>query len=162
MDHIIRDVATEDLDEILSLNEEVVPAVNSIPIEKMHWFAKHAAYFRVATADGRLAAFLIGLRPGIAYESPNYRWFCAHYDDFAYIDRIAVASHARRHGLATTMYDDFRRSLPKSVDMMSCEVNLKPPNESSMRFHERYGFAQIGSQEIEGGQKEVALMAKTL
>jgi hypothetical protein len=162
MDHIIRDVATEDLDEILSLNEEVVPAVNSIPIEKMHWFADHATYFRVATADARLAAFLIGLRPGIDYESPNYRWFCAHYDDFGYIDRIAVASHARRHGLATTMYDDFRRSLPKSVDMMSCEVNLKPPNESSMRFHERYGFAQIGSQEIEGGQKEVALMAKTI
>ena len=162
MDHIIRDVATEDLDEILSLNEEVVPAVNSIPIEKMHWFADHATYFRVATADGRLAAFLIGLRPGIDYESPNYRWFCAHYDDFGYIDRIAVASHARRHGLATTMYDDFRRSLPEGVDMMTCEVNLKPPNESSMRFHERYGFAQIGSQEIEGGQKEVALMAKTL
>ena len=162
MDHIIRDVAAEDLDEILGLNEEVVPAVNSIPIEKMHWFADHATYFRVATADGRLAAFLIGLRPGIDYESPNYRWFCAHYDDFGYIDRIAVASHARRHGLATKMYDDFRRSLPEGVDMMTCEVNLNPPNESSMRFHERYGFAQIGSQEIEGGQKEVALMAKII
>ena len=46
--------------------------------------------------------------------------------------------------------------------MMTCEVNLKPPNESSMRFHERYGFTQIGSQATEGGQKEVALMAKTL
>ena len=162
MDHIIRDVTTGDLDEILSLNEEVVPAVNSIPIEKMHWFAEHAAYFRVATADDRLASFLIGLRPGIDYESPNYRWFCEHYDDFAYVDRVAVAGHARRHGLATTMYDDFRRSLPESVALMTCEVNLKPPNESSMRFHERYGFTQIGSQAIDGGQKEVALMAKTL
>ena len=162
MDHIIRDVATKDLDEILSLNEEVVPAVNSIPIEKMHWFADHAAYFRVATVGNRLASFLIGLRPGTDYESPNYIWFCRHYDDFAYIDRVAVASHARRHGLATTMYDDFRQSLPEDVDVMTCEVNLKPPNESSMRFHERYGFAQIGSQATEGGQKEVALMAKLL
>jgi len=162
MDHIIRDVATADLDEILSLNEEVVPAVNSIPVEEMHWFADHATYFRVATADDRLAAFLIGLRPGITYESPNYRWFCGHYDDFGYVDRIAVASHARRHGLATTMYDDFRKSLPADVDVMTCEVNLKPPNESSMRFHERYGFTQIGSQATEGGKKEVALMAKTL
>ena len=162
MDHIIRDVTTEDLDEILSLNEEVVPAVNSISIEKMHWFAAHADYFRVATADGQLASFLIGLRPGIDYESPNYRWFCEHYEDFAYIDRVAVAVHARRHGLATTMYDDFRQSLPDVVDVMTCEVNLIPPNESSLRFHERYGFTQIGSQATEGGQKEVALMAKPL
>jgi len=158
MDYIIRDVAAEDLDEILSLNEAVVPAVNSIPIEKMQWFAEHAVYFRLAAANDRLASFLIGLRPGVAYESPNYRWFCEHYDDFGYIDRVAVADHARRHGLATKMYDDFRAALPADIGQMTCEVNLRPPNESSMHFHERYGFAQIGSQATEGGKKEVALM----
>lgn len=162
MDYIIRDVAADDLDAILNLNEEVVPAVNSIPIEKMHWFAEHADYFRVAIADERLASFLIGLRPGITYESPNYRWFCEHYDEFGYIDRIAVAAHARRHGLATKMYDDFKATLPRDLEVMTCEVNLRPPNESSMRFHERYGFKQIGSQATEGGEKEVALMALTL
>ncbi len=158
MDYIIRDVAAEDLDEILSLNEAVVPAVNSIPIEKMQWFAEHAVYFRLAAANDRLASFLIGLRPGVAYESPNYRWFCEHYDDFGYIDRVAVADHARRHGLATKMYDNFRAALPADIGQMTCEVNLRPPNESSMHFHERYGFAQIGSQATEGGKKEVALM----
>ncbi len=162
MDFIIRDVATRDIDEILSLNEAVVPAVNSVPIEQMHWFAAQAAYFRVAIADDRLASFLIGLRPGVAYESPNYRWFCDKYEDFGYIDRIAVAANARRHGLATRMYDDFRASLEGEVGTMTCEVNLRPPNEASMRFHERYGFSQVGSQSTDGGQKEVALMAKTL
>ena len=162
MDFIIRDVATGDMNEILTLNEAVVPAVNSIPIEDMHWFAENAAYFRVAVADVRLAAFLIGLRPGTAYESVNYRWFCEHYEDFGYIDRIAVAEHARRHGLATRMYDDFKASLEGNVGTMTCEVNLRPPNEVSMRFHERYGFSQVGSQPSEGGKKEVALMAKTL
>jgi hypothetical protein len=162
MDYIIRDVAAEDLDEILTLNEAVVPAVNSIPIEKMRWFAERAVYFRVAVADDRLVSFLIGLRPGVAYESPNYRWFCEHYDDFGYIDRVAVADHARRHGLATKMYDDFRAALPADIGQMTCEVNLRPPNESSMRFHERYGFSQIGSQATEGGKKEVALMAVKL
>ena len=162
MDYIIRDVAKQDLDEILDLNEAVVPAVNSIPLEKMQWFAEHAVYFRVATADDRLASFLIGLRPGIGYDSPNYLWFCEHYSEFGYIDRIAVAAHARRHGLATKMYDDFRKALPDDIGVMTCEVNLRPPNESSMRFHARYGFSQIGSQATEGGQKEVALMALTL
>lgn len=162
MKFIIRDVGTQDMDEILSLNESVVPAVNSIPIDKMQWFAEQAAYFRVATAHDRLAAFLIGLRPGIAYDSLNYRWFCEHYADFGYIDRIAVASHARRNGLATQLYDDFQATLKDDVGIMTCEVNLQPPNEGSMRFHERYGFARVASQSTEGGEKEVALLVKTL
>ena len=162
MNLIIRDVTAGDLDEILSLNEEVVPAVNSIPFEQMRWFAERASYFRVATADDRLAAFLIGLRPGTSYESLNYLWFCKHYEDFAYVDRIAVASHARRLGLATKMYDDFKDAIPDSVGFMTCEVNLQPPNESSMQFHERYGFSQVASQITEGGSKEVALLVKTL
>lgn len=162
MDFIIRDVGVQDIDEILSLNESVVPAVNSIPIEKMQWFAEHAAYFRVSKADDRLSAFLIGLRPGTAYESLNYRWFCDHYADFGYVDRVAVASHARRHGLATQLYDDFQATLRDDVGIMTCEVNLQPPNEGSMRFHERYGFAQVASQSTESGAKEVALLVKTL
>ncbi len=162
MHFIIRDVTIADLDEILILNEEVVPTVNSIPIDKMRWFAEEAAYFRIASADDRLASFLIGLRPGMAYESPNFQWFCEHYDDFAYIDRVAVASHARRNGLATKMYDDFQESMPESVEFMTCEVNLQPPNESSMRFHERMGFSQVGSRTSEAGTKKVAFMEKNL
>lgn len=162
MPFTLRDVARTDLDAVLALNETVVPAVNSIPIEKMRWFADHAAYFRIANDNDRLAAFLIGLRPGTDYESPNYRWFCGHYDDFGYIDRVAVADHARRSGLASRLYEDFRTSLPDSVAVMTCEVNLEPPNESSMRFHERMGFHQVGSQAFENGKKEVALMERNL
>ncbi len=162
MNFIIRDVTTQDLDEILILNEDVVPAVNSIPIDKMRWFAEEAAYFRVASTDDRLASFLIGFRPGSSYESPYYQWFCERYDDFAYVDRVAVAWHARRHGLATKMYDDFQESIPESIEFMTCEVNLRPPNKSSMRFHERYGFSQVGSRTTEGGEKKVAFMEKKL
>ncbi|MFQ5610350.1 MAG: GNAT family N-acetyltransferase [Woeseiaceae bacterium] len=162
MDFRIRPVIAEDLDEVLELNEFVVPAVNSISIAQMRWFADNAAYFRVARVGELLAGFLVGLRPGTTYESPNYGWFCDNYDDFAYIDRIAIAADARRQGLASQMYDDFRRSVPGSVRVMTCEVNIQPPNESSMRFHERYGFEQVSSQKTEGGSKEVALMVRSL
>lgn len=162
MSAIIRDVQEKDLKEVLILNEAVVPAVNSIPLEKMRWFAATASYFRVAILDDRLGAFLIGMRPGIDYESENYRWFCEHYDDFGYIDRVAVANHARRHGLGTAMYDDFRLSLPISVGNMTCEIYTDPPASTSMRFHERYGFTQVGAQKNNNGSKEVALMARKL
>ena len=162
MDFTIRDARSDDLDAVLSLNEAVVPAVNSITLDEMRWFAGNAAYFRVAADDARIAAFLIGLRPGIDYESPNYRWFCKRYEDFGYIDRVAVDPGVRRSGLASKLYDDFRESLPGSVKVMTCEVNIRPPNESSMRFHERYGFERIATQQTEGGSKEVALMVRCL
>jgi len=156
----IRDAEHGDLAAILQLNEAVVPAVNSVDIEQMRWFAAHAAYFRVAVQGPELGGFLIGLRPGTEYSSPNYRWFCDRYDDFGYIDRVAVAAKARRHGLATRLYRDFESSLPRSAGRLTCEVNIEPPNESSMRFHEGYGFRRIGSQRIDNGHKRGAMMAR--
>ncbi len=162
MSYTIRDVLHDELDAVLSLNEASTPAVNSLSIEKMRWFADNATYFRVCVDGDVLGAFLIGMRPGTGYDSPNYAWFCQNYDDFGYIDRVAVAINARRHGLATRLYDDFRSTLPATVGVMTCEVNLKPPNESSMIFHRRLGFRQVGTQATEGGAKQVALLEKKL
>ena len=159
---IIRDVSDFDLDAVLSLNQAEVPHVGSVDPEKMRWYADHATYFRVAMADSRLAAYLVGFRPGTPYTSPNYRWFCEHYDDFAYVDRIAVASPARRTGLASRMYADFAAAMPDSVNIMTCEVNIRPPNPSSMDFHRRLGFEQVGSLISADGEKEVAMLLKSL
>lgn len=158
----VRDVAAADLPAVLRLNGAMVPAVNDIGIDQMRWFADHAGYFRVAAAEQRILAFLIGLRPGLDYSSPNYRWFCGRYEEFGYIDRVAVTPTARRLGLATRLYRDFESSLPDHVPVLTCEVNVRPPNESSMRFHERFGFAQVATQVIDDGAKEVALLVKVL
>ena len=157
----LRNVEESDLESVLRLNEASVPEVNSVDLEQMRWFAANAGYFRVALRNDAFAGFLIGMRPGTTYTSPNYRWFCAAYEDFGYIDRIAVATDSRRLGLATRMYRDFDASLPASVGVLTCEVNLIPPNESSMRFHEDYGFRTVGTQTLENGRKKVALMAKS-
>jgi predicted GNAT superfamily acetyltransferase len=158
----IRDVEASDLEAVLALNQTEVPHVGSVDLDRMKWFAANAAYFRTVTIDKRLAAYLIGMRPGTSYQSLNYRWFCDRYDDFAYVDRIAVAEFARRYGLASKLYDDFARSVPESVDIMTCEVNLRPPNETSMRFHEKLGFRQVGSLAFDDGNKEVAMLLKNL
>lgn len=156
----LRSAAESDLEDILCLNEASVPAVNSVDLELMRWFAENAAHFRVAEKDDRFAGFLIGMRPGTTYASPNYRWFCARYTDFGYIDRVAVAAGAQRLGVATALYRDFEASLRPGIDVLTCEVNIEPPNESSMRFHEAFGFRTVGTQTLENGRKRVALMAK--
>ena len=162
MDCEIHDIKASDLEAVLALNQAEVPHVGSADIDRMQWFAANAAYFRTAIVEDRLAAYLIGMRPGTDYQSLNYRWFCDRYDDFAYVDRIAVAQFARRYGLASRLYDDFARSAPDSVEIMTCEVNLKPPNETSMRFHEKLGFRQVGSLASDDGEKEVAMLLKNL
>jgi len=158
---IISPIRDRDFDEVLALNTSSVPHVNLIPREQLQWFVEHASFLQIARIDERLAGFLIGLRPGTGYASPNYRWFCSHYDDFAYIDRVAVAEWARRQGIAEALYAAFADSQP-GVPVLTCEVNIRPSNEGSMVFHQRLGFRQVGSQETDGGKKEVALMEKAL
>ena len=90
----LRRAEDTDLEAVLQLNEISVPAVNSVDLEQMRWFAANAAYFSVATHNEQFAGFLIGMRPGTSYASPNYRWFCDAYEDFGYIDRIAISRDA--------------------------------------------------------------------
>ena len=157
---LIRNFAQPDLEHVRALNEDVVPAVNSLNIDQVSWFAEHAIYFKVAEIKGQFSGFLIGLRAGLDYDSPNYQYFRQRHSDFAYVDRVAVAGHARRSGLASRLYEDFGRTLHGKVDRMACEVNIEPPNEASMRFHERMGFKQVG---VSGaGAKQVAYLEKLL
>lgn len=162
MEYTLRDVRDDDLAAVLELNQSQVPHVGSVDIGRMQWFADNADYFRVAFAGETLGAYLIGLRPGSSYDSPNYGWFCDRYDEFAYVDRVAVAESARREGLASRLYEDFAAAMPGSIRIMTCEVNIRPSNESSMRFHRRLGFEQVGSLVSNDGEKEVAMLLKLL
>jgi len=158
----IADFREADLDNVLALNQAGVPHVNSLDREALHWFAANAQYFRVATVGGELAGFMIGLQSGLDYASPNYQWFCAKHRRFGYVDRVVVSPKARRRGVASQLYDDFAATLRGFVPLMTCEVNIRPANESSMAYHERHGFVRVATQETEGGKKEVALMEKRL
>jgi predicted GNAT superfamily acetyltransferase len=158
----VADVRSKEFPDVLALNQASVPHVNSLELDDIAWFASHANYFRVARISGDLAGFLIGLGPGLDYASPNYRYFCSRHAAFGYVDRVVVAAAARRKGVGSKLYDDYAASLRSSVPFITCEVNIRPPNESSMAYHEEHGFACIATQETEGGKKKVALMEKRL
>lgn len=156
------DVSISDLEELLALNEASVPHVNSLTLQDMRWFFENAPYFRLIRRDGLLAGFLIGLGPGLDYGSLNYRYFCEKYEVFGYVDRVTVAAESQRLGIASRLYEDYAATLRGFAPVMTCEVNLRPPNEGSLVYHERYGFKRVATQETEGGSKLVALMEKRL
>ena len=156
----IGDVAKADLAAVLAINEQSVPAMNSLTMERMEWFADEAKYFRIARLESVVAGFLICLAPEARYPSPNLRWLNERLVDFLYIDRVAVSPACHRHGIATALYRDASRCARNRFKTLACEVNLRPPNEKSVRFHERLGFEAIGSQDH--GYVEVQYMIRPL
>jgi len=156
----LRDAHPGDLARVESLNLAALPHVNRIPRELFERFRSEAAYFRIAWRDRTILGFLVALAPKADYDSLNFLWFRERYDSFFYIDRIVVDEVARGLGVGTLFYRDLERvARERGVPRLTCEVNLRPPNEGSLRFHQRFGFEIVGRQETEDGAKEVALMA---
>lgn len=156
----IRHVAEPDLGAVLAINEQAVPAMNSLTLESMRWFAREAEYFRVADFDADVVGFLICLSPEAPYESPNLRWLNERYEDFLYIDRVAVREQFHRRGVATALYRDAARRARARFRKFACEVNTRPQNRESIRFHQRLGFKAVGSQDH--GYVQVQYMLRPL
>ena len=159
----IRDAHPDDLVEVLALNQKALPHVSSVALEDMQRFLEQAAYFKISRDPvGDLQGFLIALMPGLVYASDNYRWFSQAFDDFFYIDRIVIAENSRGQGLGSLLYQDVIETARSHAPRLTCEVNSKPPNPLSMAFHERFDFAPVGTQQTEGGTKEVTLLSLDL
>jgi len=158
----IRDAEEADLAAVHAINESEVPHVNSIGVDRFRRFIDEAVYFRVADIETGLAGYLVAFDPPATYESLNFRWFQKHYSDFIYVDRIAVAAHARRRGVASALYRDLIPFARARTPLLTCEVNTRPMNADSVAFHESFGFREVGTQETDGGAKTVSLMAVEL
>jgi predicted GNAT superfamily acetyltransferase len=154
----LRDATRADFPRILQLNLESEAFLSPLPLPRLQALDAQAWYHRVACLGGQVEAFLLALRQGADYDSPNYRWFAQRYPDFVYIDRIVVSSAARKARLASALYDDLlHRARAAGVACVTCEFDTDPPNEASRRFHQRFGFVEVGSQRVSGGTKGVSL-----
>lgn len=160
-DIILRDATAADLADVLALNRAHLPHVSPLSPTGLRRLHAQAAHFRLAEAAGALIGFLIALDPSAEYGSPNFLWFKARYERFAYIDRVAVVAARHRCGVARRLYEDLERFAgERGFDLLACEYNLRPPNADSARFHGRLGFAEVGRQDTERGQKTVSLQIK--
>lgn len=159
----IRAVVPQDFPAILRLNEESVHFLS--PLDEAGLAALHAqaAYHRVAEETGRVAGFLLALREGAGYGSPNYCWFATHYPSFLYVDRVVVARQDQGRGVGRLLYEDlFAFARATGAPRITLEYDVEPPNPQSRRFHERFGFQEVGSQRVGPSQKVVSLQAAEL
>lgn len=154
----IRKAEEGDLQKVLELNQAAIPHVSSETMEEMEYLFKWADPFWVIEEKDEMAGFMIILQKGLDYPSLNYAFFCGNYSDFDYVDRIVIAEKFRGKKFGTILYNHlFEHSDKKWV---TCEVNVRPPNPTSMAFHKAMGFREVARQETENGEKRVSLMVK--
>lgn len=146
---MIRDATANDAAAILALNEEFVHFTSPMSAARYEYLRAMSSFHRVIEEDGRVLAFLLAMREGSPYESPNYKWFSQRYDRFLYVDRIMVSGSAHGRGLGREMYQDiFSHARASGIPRITAEFYTTPPNEVSRRFHERFGFKEVGSQSV--------------
>ena len=162
-DLTLRDVVDSDLAVLAELNDAAAPAVNALGLAGLTAHVPACELALVAESDGELLGFLLALAPGADYASENYRWFSAHVPGSLYVDRIVVAPGAHGRGIGRALYESVdARARELGLGVVTCEVNLEPPNPQSLAFHERLGFARVGEQATKGGTVVVALLSRAV
>jgi predicted GNAT superfamily acetyltransferase len=156
---MIRDFRSTDVASIWKINQANVPAVGCETLEALSDIAALCSHALVAEIESEVAGFCLVLPPGVAYDSPNYRYFSERYDDFIYLDRVAIVEGHRGRGIGAELYREVERRT--SALLFTLEVNVVPPNDASMRFHARQGFVEVEQRETRPG-KIVSLMVKNL
>lgn len=157
---LLRDANAGDFARILQLNEESVHFLSFLDQARIELLHSQAAYHKVIEHSGEIAAFLMAFRENSLYDGTNYRWFVERFERFLYIDRIVVSRKYQGQGVGNKLYDDIFSFAKNSGAMhITCEFDIDPPNEISQRFHARYGFNEVGQQQINSAKKKVSMQA---
>jgi predicted GNAT superfamily acetyltransferase len=160
---LLRPVTESDFDAIVQLNESEVQHTSPMDLGRLRYLNGISCFHKVATVDGVVAAFLLAMRHDAPYANENFSYFAERYSAFVYVDRIVVSSSFARNKLGSFLYTDlFDYARMNRLPFVTCEYNIVPANEPSRRFHDRFGFQEVGTQWTTNGTKQVSMqVAKT-
>lgn len=157
---VIRDAAPGDYPSICALNLAEVQHTSPMDLSRLAALSGLSCYHKVGCVDSDTAAFLLAMCDSAPYENENFAWFARRFTRFIYVDRIVVSAAFRGLRLGTALYEDlFRYARHSGIPLVTCEYNIVPPNESSRRFHHKFGFQELGTQWVANGTKHVSLQA---
>jgi predicted GNAT superfamily acetyltransferase len=157
---VLRPITPADHPAVLAWNEQHVELLSPLDEERLVTLLGLSDLGSVITDAGSDLGFVLTFGPDSAYDSPNFRWFAERYERFYYLDRVVVDPAARRTGLGTRVYDEIEDRARQMGPVMCLEVNLDPPNEPSLAFHRRRGYAEVGRDDATGHL--VSLLVKEL
>ena len=159
---VVRNIEIVDLPRVLDINNANTPGVSELTMAELQTDLKNSLHaLAIDNEHGKVCAFCITFAQDASDAGDNHRWFAERYESFVYLDRIAIDSDYRNRGLGVQLYQSVENMMLQSSEhsMLCCEVNLKPPNPGSLRFHHRIGFTEVGQQSFDTDYT-VSLLAK--
>ena len=151
-------LSVSDIDAMWAINEQGLPGTGKVSKKEIVQLLEFSSLSVGAYDQGELVGFVICLPPKTAYGSLNYAWFNEHYESFVYVDRIAVSEENRNKGVGSALYDHVVSYSKQHGAPVAAEVNREPPNPGSMRFHNRFGFEEVGV--LHHAEKSVTMFLK--
>ena len=158
---VIRDIKDNELNDIYIINQANVPNLGTLTFEQLLLLKELSSYFKVAIVEGEIAGFVIALKENKAYNSENYKYFTQNYQEFIYIDRIAILKKFQKQSIGKLLYKDIEQKFKNNSKFMLAEVNTNPKNEQSIKFHQKCGFKIIFEKEY-NKEYSVAFFAKKI
>lgn len=144
---MIRTLRTTDLELIHKWNQSTVPKVNSLTFEEFRLQSVNCTYSYIQCSTNSMpVGFIFLYDEKTEYDSLNYLYFKSRYQKFLYVDRIIIAEEHQKKGYGQQLYDFVIDT--HNPDIFCCEVNITPPNRQSLSFHHKYGFKEIGQQNV--------------
>lgn len=159
---VLRPATVADHAAVLALNNTQVPHVNALTPDEFAQIVSLSGHFTVAEDPEGLLGFVLCIPSGTSYWSGNYQWFGERYDRFLYLDRVAVSPRSRRAGVGRALYDDLHRVQNGVWPCVALEVNLRPPNPTSIAFHQALGYEAVGIREYADGENAVQMFIRPL
>ena len=141
---LLRTLGSEDIPAIWEINEQGLPGTGKVSQDEIAELIRLAELPLGAYEENQLVGFVLCLLPRTKYASPNYAWFDQRYQNFLYVDRIAVLESHRNRTIGSLLYQEVIAYAQQNNYPITAEVSLKPPNPDSMRFHHRFGFSEVG------------------
>jgi predicted GNAT superfamily acetyltransferase len=143
-------ITSQDLDALLELNNQYETEICKDTPESFQALIHDAVFARHINRK----AFMVCLDQDSQITGENINWLQQNYGRFLYVDRIAVKPEAHGEGLGRKLYGalfDVARTQKHGV--IYCEINAKPPNPGSVKFHEKIGFSAFGPpRELQSGK----------
>ena len=138
------ELRSQDIPAIWEINQQGLPGTGKVSQQEIVELLR-IAELTIGAFDGeQLVGFVLCFLPRTEYASLNYAWFNQRYQDFLYVDRIAVLEDHRNQSIGSLLYQQVISYAKYYNYPIAAEVSLNPPNPGSMRFHQRFNFTEIG------------------
>lgn len=153
-----RHLSKEDVVFAWEINEQGLPGTGKVTVEEVSRLIEISNISLGVYEQEQLVGFVICLSPNVDYSSLNYAWFNEKFDNFLYVDRIAVSKDHRNKGVGSYIYQKLIEISQQKNVPITAEVNLEPPNPGSMRFHHRFDFVEVGT--LHHNEKSVTMLMR--